>query len=216
MNPPPRKVPPLLWAGVLLTVATLTLLFVQIKLRARFSKPLPVYGQVADFNLTNQLGRGVSLADLRDHVWLADIIFTRCPGPCLSMSRKMQQISQALPPNSEIKLVSLTTDPEYDNPAILKTYSQQVGADPGRWIFLTGSKIEIAKLAIDSLKLTAIDKKPEERQSSDDLFIHSTIFVLVDKRGQLRGVFETTGEEIDWQKIQTEILAALHRLEREP
>ena len=56
------------------------------------------------------------------------------------------------------------------------------------------------KLAIDSLKLTAVEKKPEERESPQDLFVHSTIFVIADKRGQLRGVFETTGEGIDPQR----------------
>src|SRR6185436_18233107 len=104
-----RKFPPLLWAGTLLTIATLMVLALQLKLPTRFSKPLPVYGQVADFNLTNQLGRAFSLADLRGHVWLADIIFTTCPGPCLNMSHQMQQIAQALPPNSQAKLISLTT-----------------------------------------------------------------------------------------------------------
>ena len=51
-------------------------------------------------------------------------------------------------------------------------------------MFLTGPKKEIAKLAIDSLKLTAIEKKLEERESANDLFVHSTIFVVVDQRGK--------------------------------
>jgi cytochrome oxidase Cu insertion factor (SCO1/SenC/PrrC family) len=70
-------------------------------------------------------------------------------------------------------------------------------------------------LGIDSLKLTAVEKKPEERENSDDLFIHSTIFVLVDQKAQLRGVFQTTGEEIDPKDVQAKILASVGQLEKE-
>ena len=68
---------------------------------------------------------------------------------------------------------------------------------------------------VGSLKLTAIEKKPEERESPADLFIHSTIFVIVDKRGQLRGVFETSGEGINPLEVKEQILEAAERLERE-
>ena len=103
---------------------------------------------------------------------------------------------QALSAESRVKLVSLTTDPDFDTPPILKTYGEKFGADMNRWMFLTGPKTNIAKLAIDSLKLTALEKAAAERESPNDLFVHSTIFVLVDQRGRLRGVFETTGDGI--------------------
>jgi cytochrome oxidase Cu insertion factor (SCO1/SenC/PrrC family) len=175
-----------------------------------------VYGQIADFGLTNQNGRAVSLADLRGQVWVADIIFTRCPGPCLKMTKQMQVIQDALTPGSPTKLVTLTTDADFDTPPVLRIYAKRFEADPQRWMFLTGTRRDIAKLARDSLKLTTIEKKPEERESPEDLFVHSTIFVIADKRGQLRGVFETTGDGIDPQNVKEQILAAVARLEREP
>jgi cytochrome oxidase Cu insertion factor (SCO1/SenC/PrrC family) len=132
------------------------------------------------------------------------------------MTKQMQVLQGALPPDSTTKLVTLTTDADFDTPPVLKAYAERFGADPRRWMFLTGTRQEVAKLAIDSLKLTAIEKKPEERESPQDLFVHSTIFVIADKRGQLRGVFETTGEGIDPRNVQTQILAAAERLEREP
>jgi len=157
----------------------------------------------------------VSLAELRGHVWVADIIFTRCPGPCAKMTSRMKELQQALAADGNTKLVSLTTDPEFDTPAVLKTYGERFGADPARWTFLTGTKTQIAKLAIDSLKLTAIEKKPEDREASNDLFIHSTIFVLVDKQARLRAVFESTGDDIDPRKVQADILDAARRLDKE-
>lgn len=215
MNAKTRKTVWFVWGGFLLLVTLLLVgLLLQIRARANAGEVLPVIGQVADFRLTNQNGKAVSLADLRGHVWVGDIIFTRCPGPCLKMSRQMKELENALQEKSDSKLVTLTTDPEYDTPAILKTYSERFSADTNQWMFLTGTKDEIGKLGRDSLKLTAIEKKPEERENSDDLFIHSTIFVLVDRKAQLRGVFETTGEGIDPKEVRERILSGVRLLER--
>ena len=218
MNPPARRFVGVLWVVWTLIFAAIFLAFLlaNFRLRAFLGKPLPVLGQISDFTLTNQLGQAVTLADLRGHVWVADIIFTRCAGPCLKMSRQMKELQEGLPSTSNARFVSLTTDPGFDTPPVLKTYGEQrFGADAGRWIFLTGTKEEVANLAGKSLKLAGVEKKPEERESPVDLFIHSTIFVIVDKSAQLRGVFQTTGEDIDPQKVKKEIQAAIHRLERE-
>jgi protein SCO1/2 len=217
MSTTPPRTERLVWVGLGLTIALLLLAswLAVLKVRAGFGKPLPNYGQVADFGLTNQDSRTITLADLRGHVWVADIVFTRCAGPCLKMSRQMMDLQQALPAGSAAKLISLTTDPDFDSPSILKKYSERFNANPKRWWFLTGTKAQIAALAIDSLKLTAIEKKPEERQSPADLFVHSTIFVLVDKHGQLRGVYETSGEGTDPGQVRSQLLAGIRRLERE-
>jgi protein SCO1 len=199
-------------AGALLVLA---LMLALLNTEGARGRSLQVLGQVADFTLTNQNGRPISLADLRGHVWVADIIFTRCPGPCIKMTRQMKELQQALPASSQTLLVTLTTDPDFDTPPVLKAYAERFGADSNRWTFLTGTKKQIGTLAIDSLKLTAIEKKPEERQSPDDLFVHSTIFVLLDKQGRLRGVFETTGEGVAPEQVKAQLLAGIHRLERE-
>ena len=205
------------WSGLGLVVVTVLALVVVsgLKLQNARGKPLPVIGPIADFTLTNQNGQAVSLADLRGKVWVADVIFTRCAGPCPIMTRQMKGLQDALPPGSQVKLVTLTTDPDYDTPVVLTRYAQRFGADFNRWMFLTGTKQELANLAIDSLKLTAIPKKPEDQRTSVDLFVHSTMFVVADKQARLRGVFETSGEGIDPRVVQTEILEAVGQLERE-
>jgi len=201
--------------GLLGLGAVAVLVLAALRFGGGTTQPLPVCGQIADFALTNQDGKVVSLADLRGRVWVADIIFTRCAGSCPKMTRQMKELQDALPPGSQAELVTLTTDPDFDTPPVLKAYAQRFGAEPGRWTFLTGTKTQIAKLAVDSLKLSAVPKKPEERDSPQDLFVHSTIFVIADKHGQLRGVFETTGEGIDPAQVQAKILAAVRQLERE-
>jgi protein SCO1/2 len=206
------------WIGLALVIATLGLIFAlgRIESATKRAQPLPVLAQVADFLLTNQSGQAVTLADLRGKVWVADIIFTRCAGPCPQMTRRMSALQDSLPATSTAKLVTLTTDPEFDTPAVMKAYGERFGADIARWSLLTGSKPEIARLAIDGLKLTAVEKKPEERADPNDLFIHSTIFVVVDKQARLRGVFETVGQDLIFEQIRPKLLAAIQELEREP
>lgn len=207
----------LVWVGVLLTgmLVILGILLAALRARQAGAPPPPVYGSVSNFTLTNADGRVITLADLQGKVWVADIIFTRCAGPCPRMTASMRRLQDALPPSSEVLLVTLTTDPAFDTPAVLATYARKFGADTNRWLFLTGTKEEIGRLAIDSLKLTAIEKAPGKRLDPADLFIHSTIFVVVDKRGRLRGVFETEEEGAKPGTSQQRILATLRRLERD-
>jgi protein SCO1/2 len=204
--------------GVLLLLLTLALAFLLAKIKSRvmYGQPLPVFGPVVDFTLTNRTGGAVSLTNLYGHVWIADIIFTRCPGPCLRMSRQMKELQDAFAPHDPARLVTLTTDPEFDTPPVLEKYAERFDASTNRWMFLTGTKKQIGDLAIGSLKLSAVEKPAAERESATDLFVHSTIFVIVDRHSRLRGVFETGGEGVDWPTEKRKILAATRRLEREP
>lgn len=177
---------------------------------------LPVISQVPDFVLTNQAGSLVTLGQLGGQVWVADIIFTRCAGPCPKMTQHMAELQTAVKDDEALRLVTLTTDPEYDSPAVLAKYGEKYGANAARWQFLTGAKTQIARVAIDGLKLTSVEKAPGERADPADLFIHSTMFVLVDKAGRLRGVYETTGEDINWINVKERIIADARRLAREP
>ena len=213
---PPRTI----WIGFLLLFALLALALVShwVQLSRQVGRPpLAVIGPVADFTLTNQDARPMTLADLTNQVWVADIIFTRCAGPCPRMTGQMKSLQEALPKASAAKLVTLTTDPEFDTPAVLKKYGERFGADPNRWLFLTGTKPEIAALASDSLKLSAQPVKPAERTGEADLFIHATLFVVVDRHARLRGYFETGGDGVDWTNVvQAKILHAVQQLENEP
>lgn len=216
MNPTVRRFPWTMGVGFLLLILALSLAFLLVKAESRAAQPLPIYAQISDFSLTNENNSPVSLADLRGHVWIADIIFTRCPGPCIRMTRQMKELQDALPKDAQTKLISLTTDPDYDTPAVLKTYGERNGADDNRWTFLTGTKKQINNLAVDSLKLSAVEKKPEDRVSPEDLWVHSTILVLVDKQARLRGIYQTGGDDVDWPTEKQKLLAAAKQLEREP
>ena len=206
-----------IWIGLGLLFSLLVLMYLLSLVeygRAR-QKALPVIDQVANFTLTNQDGNVTTLAELSNHVWVADIIFTRCAGSCPVMSTEMKSLQDALPSTSHAKLVTLTTDPDYDTPSILKRYGERYGADFQRWTFLTGAKGELAGLATGSLKLGSTPVPPPNRTNSVDLFVHSTIFVVVDKQSRLRGSFQTQGQDVDWTKIRPQILATVKELEGE-
>ena len=217
MNGSAQRLPLTIWVGFGLFLLLLGLMYLLslVEYGQARRKVLPVLGQVANFTLTNQDGAVTTLADLSNRVWVADIIFSRCAGSCPIMSTEMKSLQDGLPSPSRAKLVTLTTDPDYDAPDILKKYGERYGADFQRWTFLTGAKNELAGLAAGSLKLGSTPVAPSDRQSADDLFVHSTIFVAVDKHGRLRAIFETSGEGIDLAQVRDQIIGAVRRLERE-
>jgi protein SCO1/2 len=214
----PQQLPRTLWIGVALLLGLLGAMYLLslAELDRTHKSALPVLNRVADFTLTNQDGQVTTLADLTNRVWIADIIFTRCASSCPIMTAQMKSLQDALPTASEAKLVTLTTDPDYDAPTILKHYGERYGADFKRWTFLTGTKRELANLATDSLKLGSTPVPTQDQKSTVDLFVHSTIFVVVDKHAQLRGIFQTEGDDVNWTNSQSQIIETVRQLEREP
>jgi len=210
------RLPRTLWLGFGLLLGFLGLAYLLSLAEFKQQHALPVIGPIADFTLTNQDGRVTTLADLTNRVWVADIIFTRCAGPCPIITGHMKSLEDALPRTSDARLVTLTTDPDFDTPAMMKKYGERFGADFNRWMFLTGTKAEIGALGSGSLKLSAVPVPPADQTNAADLFIHTTIFVIVDKHARLRGSFETVGDGVDWTDVQTRIVAAVRQLEREP
>lgn len=208
-----RKVEWIVWGALLLTILVIVVAFARSRTNAYHpegasSRPgqidLRPIAQLPDFTLTNQDAHPVSLADLRGNVWVGDIVFTRCAGPCPVMTQRMSELQALFPPAAPVKLVTLTTDPEFDQPPQLKAFGERFKANFASWNFLTGTKAEIARVAADGMKLAAVEKNPAERESVQDLFIHSTLFVLVDKQGRLRGSIQSGDPQMK-QKVLTAV-----------
>jgi cytochrome oxidase Cu insertion factor (SCO1/SenC/PrrC family) len=214
-----RPLPRSAWVGYSLVFSLIGLgILVSILQSTRQHKTeLPIIGPVADFTLTNQDGKVSTLADFTNHVWVADIVFTRCAGPCPRMTQQMKSVADLLSQDSNARLVTLTTDPEFDTPEQFKKFGGHYGADFSRWTFLTGDKLSIGRLAANSLKLAAQPVKLEDQKDAADLFIHTTIFTVVDKHARLRGSFETGGDGVDWTNdVLPKVIAAVRQLESEP
>jgi protein SCO1/2 len=138
-------------------------------------KPLPVLGEIPQFELLNQQGHKFDRSALDGHVWVADFIFTNCESSCPRMSSKMHLVQGATDPG--VKLVSFTVDPARDTPQALEEYGKKYSADDARWTFLTGDTATLDMLDHDAFKLGNLNMD------------HSTRFVLIDKKGQVRGYY---------------------------
>lgn len=143
---------------------------------SRPQPPLPVLGPVPAFTLTAEDGAPFSSQSLSGQVWIADFIFTRCPGPCLRMSAKMRAIQDAFRDDPSVQCVSFTVDPARDTPAVLAAYARRYQADPTRWRFLTGPQAELNRLSNDVFHLGEI---------VGDLN-HSTRLIVIDRQMRIR------------------------------
>ncbi len=147
--------------------------------------PLPTYGTVSEFSLIDQAGAKFSSTALDKHVWIADFIYTNCPGPCPRMSSQMFQAQKALGADN-IRFVSFTVDPERDTPPVLTAYAKHFEADPAKWFFLTGDIATINHLSRDVFRLASTDGGLE----------HSTRFVLIDAQGRIRGFYSSLDKDV--------------------
>jgi len=159
--------------------------------------PLPVLTQLPDFRLVECGGQKLGLADLRGKVWIADFIFTRCPGPCPRMSSRMAVLQSNLR-DEGLRLVSISVDPEFDTQEVLAKYAAQYRDKEGRWFFLTGDKTAIHDLAKSGFLVGGVD----------DVTLHTTRFVLVDRQGRVRGYYSSSDED-ELQKLQNDARALL-------
>jgi len=189
-----RPIQFVVWSGLALIIVIILAAFVaEQRNKAKSSIALqnfPVYGKVTPFSVTNQLGKVITKESLKGKVWLGNIIFTRCPGPCAQMTAQMAELQKVVPKDWPVQFVSLTTDPEFDEPKVLAKYAERFKADSSRWWFVTATKRDMVDLAVKGLMLTTVDKPEGQRDIPEDLFIHSTISVLVDKEGQIRKTFQ--------------------------
>lgn len=153
---------------------------------------LGFFGKIPDFSLVERSGKKITASDLIGKVWMADFIFTRCAGPCPLMSNRMKEMQKKLAGEPDVRLVSFSVDPEHDTPKVLTKYAERYEANGDRWLFLTGDKSQIYRLAEQHFHL-GVEEIPEaERQAADQSIRHSTKFVLVDKQGKIRGYYDGT------------------------
>jgi protein SCO1/2 len=196
------------WKLILILIPIVTLLLLlwlrHIEVALLQQRAVSSYGTVPPFELVNQNGQPFGSAQLAGKIWIADFIYTTCPGPCPMISSRMSELQKPLE-KSDVHLVSFSVDPEKDTPQVLRAYAEKLQADPARWDFLTGSKSAIYKLSHDGFKLAVSDGGDEQ-----GIPVHSTRMVLVDRHGQIRGYYDAA--EAD---AATKLLADANHLLRE-
>ncbi len=176
----------LLWGTL---VAVMLVLVAMSILGGGFQRPEPppILGQLPTFELVDQQGAKFGSENLAGSPWVADFIFTRCPGICPRMTELMRGLKARLPP--AVRTVSITVDPEHDTPPVLAEYAERFGA-ASDWVFLTGDRQQIFELSRDGFKLP-VDPQAETADGTIEPILHSNRFVLVDAAGRIRGYYDS-------------------------
>src|SRR5213596_478306 len=188
---------PLVTLGVLLWLR-------HMEVNALRQRTISSYGTVPSFQFTNQDGQPFGSPQLAGKIWIADFVYTTCPGPCPMISSRMSELQKPLE-KTDVRLISFSVDPEKDTPDVLRSYAERLQAEPGRWDFLTGPKSAIYSLSHDGFKLAISDGSDAE-----GIPVHSTRIVLVDRHGAIRGYYDATEPD-----AITKLLADTNHLLRE-
>ena len=187
-RPPDPSVAAKTWRWVLLlfpiVIAAGLILLRQFEATALARRSLGNFGSVPSFQLTNQDGRPFGSAQLAGRIWIADFVFTSCRGPCPIISTRMSELQKPLR-DTDVHLVSFTVDPDKDSPEVLRNYADKLHAEPGRWDFLTGSKLALYEISRNGFKLAVAESGDEP-----GVPVHSTRLVLVDRKGTIRGYYD--------------------------
>lgn len=163
-------------------------------IRLKEGAPIPA------FTLRDQFDRPLTAADLHGKRTILTFIFTRCPVPefCPLMSRRFQELQERLlaspPAGAPVQLLSITIDPQFDTPQILRAYGESYGADPNRWRFATGTKEQVTALT----RAFAV-----HTDQSRGVLDHTLATALIGADGRVQTIWRGNGWKVD------EVLAAL-------
>lgn len=150
-----------------------------------------VYHRIAPFSFLNQEGKAISNKEVEGKVYVADFFFTTCPTICPVMKKQMLRVYDKFKQDPDFKILSHTIDPKHDTVALLKDYALRLGVeDASTWNFLTGDQERIFEIGQTSYLSTAMEDNTEPGG-----LLHSGAFILIDKEGHIRGVYDGTKED---------------------
>lgn len=145
---------------------------------------------VSDFNLINQNGKIITQDAYKDKIYVTDFFFTRCGSICPIMTDNMVKIQKEFLNDDDIMLLSLSVTPEIDSVSVLREYANNKGVIDSKWNVTTGAKKHIYNLARKSYFAVV-----EQGDGGLQDFIHTPNFILIDKKKQIRGIYDGTNED---------------------
>ena len=173
--------------------------------QTKTSNELPIYGNtiyedndtiyhtIQKFELMDQDSLVITNESMASKIYVADFFFTSCPTICPTMKAQMLRVYQNFEGNEEVSILSHTIDPVYDTIPLLNDYANRLGVNSDQWKFLWGDQDTIYDLAETSYMSIA-----DEDSGAPGGFVHSGAFLLVDKEGRIRGVYDgTQADQVD-------------------
>ena len=212
-TPPSQGTSPYRW---LIFMLGITIVLVLLYRSADVSPSMPVSTELRKIStvppcaLTERSGKTITNQDLAGKIWIADFVYTTCPGPCPLVTAGMAKIQSAVAQDPQVQLVTFTVDPDTDTPPVLAKYADQFGADPNRWWFLTGPKQPLYDLIQNGFLQVVEDNTGKPPQDGQYKVTHSTYLALVDGDGNVRGVYDGVGAD-----GRADLLRDIKRLEQE-
>ena len=146
-----------------------------------------IYHQIASFNLTNQIGQVVNQNTTKNKIYIANFFFATCQSICPMMSNQLQEVQKAFLADDSVLILSHSVNPLHDTVAVLNNYADTYGAKTNKWHLLTGNKKQIYNLAKTSYLVNAF-----EDDGSPEGFLHSELFLLIDEKSRIRGMYDGT------------------------
>ena len=152
-----------------------------------------IYHTIDKFQFVDQDSAIITNQTFDGKIYVADFFFTSCRTICPVMKTQMLRVYDSIQDMPDVLLLSHTIDPEYDTVALLHDYADRLGVKSDKWHFVTGPQDDIFKIAQTSYFATAMTDEAEP-----DGYIHSGAFLLIDKKGRIRGKYDgTLAEEVD-------------------
>ncbi len=144
-----------------------------------------VYPKMIDFQYLNQDSVMIKSSEMKGKVWVADFFFTSCPSICPKMTKQMKRLNEMTKDiNDHIQYMSFSINPTIDTPTRLRQYIKAHGITSKNWYFFTGDEDKTHDLGINHFLIFA-----KEDAASAGGYAHSAAFVIVDKEGYVRGVY---------------------------
>ena len=147
-----------------------------------------IYHSIPSFSFLNQDGQTITDETYEGKIYVADYFFATCQSICPKMATQLLRVQEKFSyTKGLVQILSHTVDPEHDSVPVLRSYADMVHADTKMWNFVTGDKKELYDIARNGYLVNAMegDGGPED-------FIHSELFVLVDKEKHIRGIYDGT------------------------
>ena len=146
-----------------------------------------IYHTIQPFSLVNQFNETITEKTIENKIYVADFFFATCQSICPKMSSQLVHVQNAFKNDSSVLILSHTVNPSHDTVEVLNGYAQSYGALKNKWHFLTGNKKAIYDMARYSYLVNAL-----EEDGSAEGFLHSELFILVDAKKRIRGMYDGT------------------------
>lgn len=188
-------------AQLLVVGFLLVLIVASFALRGMQASPdLPVLGAAPEFQLVDSNGEAFRSAQLKGKPWIASFFFTSCKATCPTLMGALARFrEQNVTSRGQYSIASISVDPSYDTPEVLRSFASKFSAGEADWKLLTGDRAVVENLITDGFKVG----------TKEEPLLHTNRFLLFDGEGHLRGAYNGMEPE-QVRSLQSDLASLLN------